>query len=304
MKPIRIKCWHCLKRDRWRKLGALITNKGREINPDDNKEGQVKLALELEYGGLWRDGKPKEWQRGNWGLIATAAANTNGIPNDGAVHCLGLLLKRFSGTDACSIEQLSKAFFEAAFKGRTHVLNIIRKYNHGQFAYWRPLRNATTDAWEITPSYQVVDVADLGELPFDKALEFWCAVSDGCVTQYTSNGNDDKQPVAMFSINRGKWTRGKKQALIRLLWGDDKESLCSLHTVQWDNDAILELDFVTEDEGLFMNSELFVEEIGNIVADGARWPGTQCAKDYCLQIIAKPQQGRMRVVDIFARTPN
>ena len=265
---------------------------------------KVQVMLQLERGGLWRNGKSKDWSRGDWGLIAVAAGQDQGVEGTGAIQCLKWLLKEFKGTEACGLEQITKAFFSAALKGRARAVGHIREQFPDRFAYWRPWRGPNTNIWELSPSYHVTDVADLNQWSQWEALKFWKTVSDKCVTELSG-----PLLVAMFSINRGAWANDKKQAVIRLVFGQSLEDLVTRdgREKKWgSSDTVVDLDFSKEgeksDKSLFLDSECFVKEMFCIYEHSTGDFPTQHGRDYCLQIISEPQNGRMQIVSASART--
>ena len=100
---LKVQCWDALKSDDAEKLcKALITVAG-------SKALVPSVMAQLEIG-LWNDAKQKQMraqERTPRGLVCVAAANRAGVPKEGAVRCLEMLLRVFP--DGCTATELDRA---------------------------------------------------------------------------------------------------------------------------------------------------------------------------------------------------
>ena len=91
MHTLKMKCWHALKTDNAEELcRALITAAGSKAMVPS-----VMARLEIE---LWAPAKQKQMraqERTPRGLVCVASINRAGVPPEGAVRCLEMLLRVF-----------------------------------------------------------------------------------------------------------------------------------------------------------------------------------------------------------------
>ena len=100
---LKIHCWNALKTDNAEELcKALITAAG-------SKAMVPSMMAHLEIG-LWNHAdqqKIRAQERPPKGLISVAASNSAGVPKQGAVRCLQMLLRVFP--DGCSPDEIKRA---------------------------------------------------------------------------------------------------------------------------------------------------------------------------------------------------
>ena len=127
MHALKVECWNALKTDDAEELcKALITAAG-------SKAMVPSVMAELEIG-LWNSTTQRQMrarERPPAGLVSVAATNHAGVPNEGAVRCLEMLLRVFP--DGCSPTEIKRALDRLQTRGldrsRVRELLLAGPYN-------------------------------------------------------------------------------------------------------------------------------------------------------------------------------
>ena len=127
-KALRACCWDALKVDDPASLLGLLEAQGAAI-----EGGAAGLMLRLELA-LWKQSNGRGPLPSNRrGLVCVAAGNGAGVPIDGALKCISMLLTQFPNDgSAWTEEQLELAERMARQKGRARAVQLLHCAANGE----------------------------------------------------------------------------------------------------------------------------------------------------------------------------